>query len=141
MYFPTLFSHKSISMPTFVLNPTFGGFTLSDEAIKRLGWTRDERFLVLENDARSDPKLVRICKELGPLASSDGKPFTFVDVAYADVPFVKLSEYDGKESLTIDTNAKASATYAQIIDAARAVLACGNLSAAEKVSLITTILK
>lgn len=128
-------------MATFVLNCYYGGFTLSDAALKKLGWCRDARYLVLETDARSDPELVRVCKELGPRASEDGKAFTFVEVASSDVPFVTLSEYDGAESLTIDHNAKARATYAKAIDAARAVLACGNLSADEKVSLITTILK
>jgi hypothetical protein len=128
-------------MATFVLNNNYGGFTLSDEALKALGWHKHARYLVLETDARSDPELVRVCKKLGARASEDGKPFTFVEVASSDIPFVTLSEYDGIESLTIDTNAKASATYAQIIDAARAVLACDYMSAADKVSLITTILK
>jgi hypothetical protein len=128
-------------MVTFVLNNYYGGFCLSDEALKALGWHNYARYLVLETDARSNPELVRVCKKLGARASSDGKPFTFVEVASEDVPFVTLSEYDGMESLTIDTNAQASFTYAKIIDATRAVLACGNLSAAEKVTLITTILK
>ena len=129
------------TMETFVLNPSFGGFSLSDEALRLLKWHKHARYLVLETDVRSNRELVRVCKKLGARASEDGKSFKFVDVASSDVPFVKLSEYDGMESLTIDTNAKASATYAKAIDAARAVLACGNLSADEKVSLITTILK
>ena len=129
-------------MPTFVLyTGRYGGFSLSDAALKKLGWCRDARYPVLENDVRSKLELVSVCKELGPRASEDGKPFTFVEVASADVPFVKLSEYDGMESLTIDTNAKASATYVKVIDAARAVLACGNLSADEKVAVLTTLLK
>ena len=128
-------------MATFVLNPRFGGFQLSNAALKSLGWHRDERFLVLETDARSNPELVRVCKELGPHASADGKPFTFVDVASADIPFVKFSEYDGIESLTIDTNAKHRVAHEQIISAARAVLSCSHLSDSEKITLITTILK
>ncbi len=129
-------------MATFVLNPRFGsGFQLSDKALKRLGWHRDERYLVLEADARSNPELVRVCKELGPHASADGKPFTFVDVDSADIPFVKFSEFDGIESLTIDTNAKLRGAHEQIISAARAVLICSHLCDSEKISLITTILK
>lgn len=130
------------TMATFVFNDrSYGGFSLSDEALELLGLPHDARYLDLETDARSNPEIVRVCKELGPRASEDGKPFTFVEVASADVPFVKLSEYDGMESLTIDTNAKASATYVKVIDAARAVLACGNLSADEKVAVLTTLLK
>lgn len=138
LYFP--FSSKTMST-TFVLTQNYSGFCLSSEALKELGWHKDQRYLVLEADARSDPELVRVCKKLGPRASEDGKPFKFEEVAIADIPFVTLSEYDGWESLTIDTNAKHRAAQEQIISATRAVLSCSHLSDTEKLSLITIILK
>ena len=129
------------TMATFVLyDGSYGGFTLSDEALELLGWPHDARYLVLETDVRSNRELVRVCKKLGARASEDGKSFKFVDVASSDVPFVTLSEYDGAESLTIDHNAKARAEQASLIQMARHVLAC-NMSAAEKVAVLTTLLK
>jgi hypothetical protein len=134
-------------MTTFVLNTTcYGGFTLSDAALKRLGWHRDARYPVLDTDMRSNPELVRVCKELGPRASADGKAFTFVDVASADIPFVTFSDYDGVESLTIDTKAKARTQgkdigdQAVVIQTIRQVLTC-NLSEAEKLRVIASLLK
>jgi len=125
---------------TLVLNTSYGGFKLSDAALKRLGWCRDERFLVLEINARSDPELVRVCKELGAKASADNEPFEFVDVAAADIPYVRLHDYDGWESLTIDEQAKNLGAQAGILSAVRAVVAT-NMSDAEKLSIITTLLK
>lgn len=130
-------------MVTFVLNTDYCGvgFTLSYAALKRLGWHRDARYPVLDIDMRSNPELVRVCKELGSRASADGKPFTFVDVASADIPFVKLTTYDGIEFLTIDNKEKQRAAQEQIISATHAVLTCSHLSDTEKISLLKTILK
>lgn len=137
VFFPTL---SSFSMATFVLNPRYGGFELSDAALKRLKWCRDARYLVLETDARSDPELVRVCKELGAKASADNMPFEFVDVAAADIPYVRLSDYDGWESLTIDEQANGLGNQAGTLAAIRAIMAT-HLSDAEKLAVITTLLK
>ncbi len=128
-------------MTTFVLNTHFGGFQLSDEALKRLGWGRDSAFLGLDIESRSNPELVRVCKELGRRASSDGKAFDLVVVDRSDAPFVKFHEYDGAESIEIDTAAKECAAQTKCITAVRAVLACTTLSDSEKLTLITTIFK
>lgn len=127
-------------MATFVLNPRYGGFELSDVALKRLGWCRDARYLVLETDARSDPELVRVCKELGAKASADGKPFEFVDVAASDIPYVKLSEYDGWESLAIDKQGKDLGNQAGILAAIHAIMAT-HMSDADKLFIIATLIK
>lgn len=127
-------------MATFVLNPRYGGFELSDEALKQLGWCRDARFLVLEKTARSDPKLVRVCKELGAKASTDDKPFELVYVDEPDIPYVRFSEYDGLEKLNIDEYAKANGTQAKILAAIRAVMTT-QLNDAEKLTIITALLK
>lgn len=127
-------------MATFVLNPRYGGFELSDVALKRLRWCRDARFLVLEKDARSDQTLVRVCKELGATASADGKPFELVDVDASDIPYVRLSEYDGWESLVIDKQSKDLSNQAGILAAIRAIMET-HMSDAEKLSVITTLLK
>ena len=127
-------------MATFVLNPRYGSFELSYAALKRLGWCLDARYLVLETVARSDPKLVRVCKELGEKASADGKPFEFVVVAASDIPYVKLSEYDGWECLTIDKQGKDIDNQARILTAIRAIMTT-HISDAKKLSIIATLIK
>lgn len=125
---------------TLVLNDRFGGFELSPEALKRLGWSHHDRFLTLDISTRSDKSLVEVCKVLGPKASADGKPFALVDVPDSDIQYVRLREYDGRESLSIDEHAKALGNKATVLDAIRAVMATP-LSDAEKLSVITTLLK
>lgn len=127
-------------MATFVLNPRYGGFELSDEARKLLNRSHGDRFLALEKNVRSDKELVRVCKELGAKASADNKPFELVYVDEPDIPYVRFSEYDGLEKLNIDEHAKSFGTQAKILDAIRAVMTT-HLNDAEKLSIITTLLK
>lgn len=138
VFFQLPLFHKA--MATFVLNPSYGGFELSKKALNELGWSHYERFLVLETEARSNPELVRVCKKLGAKASADDKPFEFVDVAAADIPYVRLGDYDGWESLTIDEQARKLDKQSELLTAVRAVVAT-HLSDAEKISIITTLLK
>jgi hypothetical protein len=131
-------------MATFVLNPEHSGFNLSEDALERLGWDPDDRFLPLEKDARSNPELVRVCEELGAAASAYNTPFSFVRVPKDALPYVRLREYDGLESLYIDKQAKMLGTeverLAGIHDAIRAVMTT-HKSDAEKLSDIATLLE
>ncbi len=126
-------------MPFIVLNPRFGGFQLSKAAINRLGWSEYDSYVELTVEARSNPDLVRVCRELGPRASDYNKPFELVEVSADDLPFVTFSEYDGAESIVIDQAAKQLAQKEQVLSAIRAVLVCPGMSAEAMISVIKTI--
>lgn len=128
------------AMPFIVLNPGFGGFQLSEAAINRLGLSEYDSYVDLTVDERSNPDLVRVCRELGQRASSYNMPFKLVEVSADDLPFVKFSEYDGVESITIDQAAKQLAQKEQVISDILAVLGRPGMSAEAMISVIKTII-
>ena len=127
-------------MPFIVLHPRYGGFKLSKAATDSLGLSKYDAFVELTIEARSDPDLVRVCRELGPRASNDNKPFKLEEVSADDLPFVTFDEYDGVESFVINQVAKQHAKQEQVLSAIRAVLVCPGMSAEAMVSVIKTII-
>jgi hypothetical protein len=127
-------------MPFIVLYPRYGGFRLSKAAINRLGWSEYDAFVELTVEARSNPDLVRVCRELGPRASNDNKPFELDEVSADDLPFVTFEEYDGVESIVINQIAKQHAKNERVLSAIRGVLVCPGMSAEAMVSVIKTII-
>ena len=104
-----------------VLNGCFGGFGLSDEAVKRYaeikGWTweKDEYdYINLINEQgerlssydlgedRTDPVLVQVVEELGEAADSDYSELYIESVEEGTKYFI--DEYDGIESLRTQDN-------------------------------------
>lgn len=122
--------------------PWHVGVSLSDEALKLLGWTHDKRIVALDLKLRSDSELIRVCKELGPRASTRNCELTLVDVADDDTPFITLYNNYENEVLKIKPHIQtgtsaAPQTQKTVLD----VLACTHLSDAEKIAAITIILK
>lgn len=88
-------------MTKVVYNDCFGGFGLSDKALKRYNdITGKERKYCWDMD-RADPALVQVVEELGKAASSD-----LGSLKIAEVPEgtkYRIDEYDGNERImTID---------------------------------------
>lgn len=79
------------------------GVILSDEALAHLGWGPDKRYVCVDVCQRSNPELVRVCKELGSHASEYSTWFTFVEVPDDILPFVKIRSVNCGEILTINT--------------------------------------
>lgn len=80
-----------------VLNKCFGGFGLSDKAIKRLREleenSTEERFYGV---ARENPNLITVVEELGDEADGD-----YADLVVVEIPDgyeYKIDEYDGMET-------------------------------------------
>lgn len=117
-------------------------FTLSDEALSRLGWTPDKRVVPFGLSERSNPALIRVCKELGPRASAYDREFKLFRIAAEDVPFVSLViNACGIESVIIDCETKQNTIAMRSLDSARSALLCNHMTDSEKISYMAKILK
>ena len=74
-----------------VINRCFGGFGLSQEAMKRLGIEYDWEI------SRSDSKLIKVVEELGEKANGYCADLKVVEIP-DDVEWV-IEDYDGIESI------------------------------------------
>ena len=83
-------------MPKVVINKCFGGFGLSDLALKKIQKLKGSEVVSSGYDLeRDDPILVKVVEELGKKANG-----TFADLKVVNVPDgVKwqVEEYDGSE--------------------------------------------
>ena len=74
-------------MPKVVINTCWGGFGLSDQAHREMGYSRDIK--------RDDPKLVAIVERLGEAANGEFAKLKVVEVP--DGVEIEIVEYDGWE--------------------------------------------
>ncbi len=82
-----------------VYNACFGGYDLSNQAIKIL---KEDYNILFDNDyeynslSRHDSRLVEVVEKLGNLASSDCSKLKIAEI---DGDKYRISEYDGIESV------------------------------------------
>ena len=105
MEYPTTFTFT-------ILNVCYGGFRLSDQCLAALNHLREARSELLITPAenhmkyRNDPDLLHLLTTMG-ITWCSGPCSTLVPVPFPTSmkDFVRIDEYDGKETLTIDFNA------------------------------------
>lgn len=81
-----------------VINTRYGGFSLSEEAIKRyknLAGVQETQDWSMYDLARDDAYLVRVVRELGEDANGDFAYLKIIEIP-ADVDW-EIDEYDGRE--------------------------------------------
>lgn len=82
-------------MTKIVYNNCFGGFGLSDEALKALSKIKEVGKIYAREIERDDPDLVRLVEEMGYLVNS-----SYSDLQIVDLPIgtkYRIDEYDGSE--------------------------------------------
>ncbi len=82
------------------INTCFGGFGLSEKALKRLtelGLSHDGYISSFDINARSDPRVVQVVEELGDESWGDHAELKIVDIP-DDVEW-HITEYDGIETV------------------------------------------
>ena len=77
----------------FVINRCFGGFGLSNEAIKELDISEEDIYDL----ERNDPRLVAVVEKLGDRANGDYAKLRVVEV---DILW-SIRNYDGREEIEI----------------------------------------
>jgi hypothetical protein len=80
-------------MKKIVINRCFGGFGLSEEALKLLG---TESYMDYDED-RENPKLIEVVEKLGAAANGGYSKLRIVEIP-EDVEYT-IEEYDGVESI------------------------------------------
>jgi hypothetical protein len=93
-------------MTKIVINTCFGGFGLSDKALKMLG--REDKWEI-EKD-RTNPQLVKVVEELGHEADGDSASLSIVEIPKGT--YYQINEYDGQESVETEEEWKKSARKA-----------------------------
>ena len=127
---------SSTATPTIeiMINNSYGGFALSDEA-KRLYAERGGECQDFYAISRHDPVMVPIAKELGPTRAS--RSFGAIRVVTIPARFVEhyaILEYDGLESVELQYNSCR-------VETAKAVLKDESLTPAERVARATAALE
>jgi len=85
-------------MAKVVVNRCWGGFGLSQEAYKELGLEWDGfGYAYIEEEKRSDPKLVEVVEKLGEKAS--GALANLQVVSIPDDVSWEIDNYDGQETV------------------------------------------
>lgn len=107
-----------------VKNACFGGFGLSDAAIKRYlelkqivtypeiefnytvyfmepGTSRNRKYFDVTEIPRNDPALIQVVEELGDAAGSRYSKLVIVDLPYTDINCYEINCYDGRETFTM----------------------------------------
>ena len=81
-----------------VLNGCYGGFNVSDEAMKKLGYDELDYDFMHSDDFRTDPRLVELVKEDSKFASG---PYSELYVATIpeNATDWRIEDYDGVETL------------------------------------------
>ena len=79
-----------------VYNACFGGFRLSDKAIKEYKRRSKTSDVEIWRIARHDPILISIVEELGEEANGD---YSDLKVKYIEGNKYRINEYDGNESV------------------------------------------
>jgi hypothetical protein len=89
-----------------VINKAFGGFRLSRQAIDELHMAGIVNAHQLRwqysHESRSDPRLVEVVERLGAQASAPKSELVVERVPTALMPFYRVDDYDGLESVVID---------------------------------------
>ena len=83
-----------------VINTCYGGFGLSDTAIKFMGITDEEMWVIFaieEGSLRDYPNLVHAVEQLMDDANGDGADLKIVEIPY-DVDWM-ITNYDGVEMI------------------------------------------
>jgi hypothetical protein len=77
-----------------VINRAFGGFGLSEEAQREMGWSSP--YGPFGEVKRDDPKLVEVVERLGERANGDHAKLAIVEVTHKHW---QIEEYDGLEKV------------------------------------------
>jgi len=84
-----------------VLNTNFGGFALSKDACKKLGWDGKEckyEFNSKFEKNRSNPELIKVVKEMGE-NSGEHSVLSIKKIKVSNIFGVYIHNYDGQESI------------------------------------------
>lgn len=82
-----------------VINDCYGGFGLSEEALKLYNENRDQPVEYDGDIKRDDKKLVKIVEELGDKANGDHAKLTIVEIPSVFRDVYTISDYDGVEDV------------------------------------------
>lgn len=105
-----------LKLRKILINTCYGGFGFSKQFLETYELKAAERGVesLLNTDkytwdtikVRSDPLILEVFEELGSQASSDAfAKLKTKEILESDLEFVKIEEYDGKESIQIDPGA------------------------------------
>ena len=78
-----------------VINTSYGGFSLSDNARAYMGWTKQEALSLGNYENRNNPDLIKCVEELGEAANGEFSKLKIVEIP-DDVDWV-IENYDGVE--------------------------------------------
>ena len=84
-------------------NSCYGGFYLSEEAINEYNKTHDVKICEY-SDNRTDKDLIQICRNLGVNCNTDISYIKYAKIHKKYECYIRIYDYDGKESIKIDYN-------------------------------------